>query len=102
MAVTFLLKRRGARQVSMPSSGRGRRVGTNGVRFWMEFRPHCLQVHQTHVTFAAAQLVSCSALNATLNAQVCALGMASTQGHLRMTLPFKNGRARPARMHPNK
>jgi len=63
----FLQTRRGAEQASMPSGGRGRRSGSNGVRCLMGFRPHRLQVCRAHFTFSAAQLASRNASNATLN-----------------------------------
>jgi len=82
VAAGFLLTRRGAEQASMPSGVRGRRVGSNGVRFLMGFRTHCLQVRRAHVTFAAAQLASCGASNTTPNARVCALGMVLCLTHV--------------------
>jgi len=82
VAVNFVPTRRGAEQASMLSGGRGHRVGSNGVRLLMGFRPHRLRIRRAHVTFAAAQLASCGASNATPNAQVCALGKVLCPTHI--------------------
>jgi len=86
---------RGSERASMSIAGRGRRVGRNGVGFLMGFRPHRLDIHLTHVTFAAALLANRGALNATPNAQVGALGIVPCPIHVGLFIDISKSNLGP-------
>jgi len=70
----------------MPSTWRVRRMSRGGVGFLVGFRPHRLERRRMYVSFAAAQLASRGASNATPNQQVCDLGIVLCPTHVALCI----------------